>query len=160
MEKTLQNEKDFLLGVATAMDLMGFQTAVLDSGEYPVSIESKLLGYEDMPIDLVLLFLPTKDLYDDEAQILQIYFSLYDCDIDVEKFEELKSRFNYLNMSTAVGTFGVQEHIFKACFKQGVLIPAGTRTEVAMKMVMQNLTLMALALDSCYEDILAIIEED
>ncbi len=160
MNKTvLLDEQDFLSKIGTALDIMGFDTSLVEAGEYPVSLEGKLPGYEDLPLNFVLIFLPVQDVFDNQTQALQIYFSLYDYKISEDKFDILTTLFNRLNTSTVNGVFGVQCDIAEVCYKQAVLFPAGIDMDNALSIAMQNLLVMALALDKHYDSILAIIED-
>ncbi|MFI3257353.1 MAG: hypothetical protein R3Y36_03530 [Spirochaetales bacterium] len=150
---------DFLVSLEVAMKLMGFQAEVVELEEYPVSIEAKVPGYEDLPVDLVLIFLPLEKAVNDQVQILQIYFSLYDDDVAPEKFEQLRRLCNTANTSSSVGVFGVQEDIQRICYKQGVVLRPETNKDIALQSAMDVLLLMSLALDTHYDAILNCIAE-
>ncbi len=159
MSKTiLLEEREVLSRMSTALQLMGFGTTLVEAGEYPVSLECSLPGYENLPLSFVLIFLPVQETFDNQTQALQIYFSLYDQDVPSDKQDALTTLFNQLNTSTIVGTFGVQTDIAQLCYKQAVLLPAGIDMDNALSVVMQNIIVMALVIDANYDTVLSAIE--
>lgn len=157
MEKQLLNEEEVLQRLSVAMDLLGFNTEIVELPDYPLSIESKVPGYEDTQLNLCLIFMPAQDILDNQSQVLQVYFALNDGEVGADLFAILHELCNSLNMSCINGVFGVQESIGKACYKQGVVIPLGTPLDTALNMIMQNLLLMALNLDSVYNKFTALL---
>ncbi len=153
-DKILLDEEEFLGKLGTALKLMGFDVSLIDStDEYPLSLEGKLLGYEDTAIQMVMIFLPVQKAFDNQSQVLQVYFSLNEKDVPNRKKEKLFGLLNTFNMSSITGTFGYQAEAERVCYKQGVVIPQGTGMQEGLTLAMQTIMLMALNLDSKYDTI-------
>ncbi len=151
------SEEDFLSQLSLSMDLMGISNELVELEEFPLSIELTLPGYEELPLEGVLMFLPIDEAYGGEIRIFQIYFSLYDQDISPEKYDQLESLFNTFNTSSSAGCFGVQRDISRICFKQSFPTRDDRDSRTTLQTAMDTLILMALTLDKTYDQILGLL---
>ncbi|MFI3213452.1 MAG: hypothetical protein R3Y24_08920 [Eubacteriales bacterium] len=150
-------EEDYLGRLTAALRLMGFTADLVESEEYPISIEADVLGYEEEGIQMTALFLPMEDYLGQEVQLLQIYFSLFD-DVPEESYAEVERVCNFYNTSSTVGVFGVQEGLEKVCYKQAVALRGARGMEGMLNVAMDTIVLMALNLDRCYDALQAAVE--
>lgn len=150
-------QEEFANQLNIAMNLMQFESDIIPAGEYPLTIQSKLPGYEQLPVDLAAMFLPLEAVYGDEVEVFQFYFSLWEDDISAEKYKELEDICNFCNMNTATGVFGVQEDIARLCYKQGVPIRLDCDLGTSLKVVMDTLIMMVDSLDKVYDRFMAVL---
>lgn len=156
MEKRqgVEYEEDFIYRIQLTMSVMQIEAEVAEIEGYPLSVEGKLPGYDGLPLDFVLIFLPVSEVYGDEVHICQVYFQLYDQDLTEEQMDSLEPLCNKFNMSCASGCYGVQRDINKICYKQGVPIRDDRDLQTSLQSVMDTFIIMALSLDQTYDTIL------
>lgn len=148
------NEEELLQKLAASMDMLGFDTKLVAIDEYPLSIECKMPGYEELPLDMVLMFLPLDEALGDEVRIFQVYCSLYDEEIPQEKFSQFIRLFNSYNMSTPVGCYGLQEDLSLICYKYAIPIRQDQSVVSALNGMVDGTIFMAMSLDRWYDEIL------
>ncbi|MFI3284855.1 MAG: hypothetical protein R3Y57_07215 [Erysipelotrichaceae bacterium] len=142
---------DYLQRFGLSLDLMGFNTEIVEIPDIPLSVEFKILGYEDMPIDAVAMFLPVPQDVQDQVSIFQIYISLYDEELSITQFLDLENLCNHFNTNGAVGCYGVQEELGRICYKHSLIIRNEIDIQTALQLSVDALILMSLSLDKTYQ---------
>ncbi len=143
------NEELFLSKLSTVLQVLGFQSRLVEDEGSPLSIDGVMAGYEAEQVKITILFLPLKEVLGDSVQILQIYISLFD-DVKESMYEQLQLICNDANFSMAVGTYGIHENFNILCLKQGVPLKGSYCEEDALNIVVDMILLMAISVDGYY----------
>ncbi len=115
-------ERDLLQEMGNALQMFGMDPYFAESEDFPLAVETKILGYEDTDVLLNIMMPPMGSIIEEDVKVLQFYISLFDQNMKPEQFIDVERFCNWVNAQTAVGSFGVQEYSRRLYYKQTIVL--------------------------------------